>query len=189
MHHPLGQPRPAALLAAGLAGVAWLAAAVAAIDDPAAAEPIPRPAPAASAAAAAAAATSPPTPVRDGRCDRCGACDRVATVCVKRLTEKEVTKVCWGYRCEQVCIPGPSIFLGTRHHKDDCGCWTCWLWRPTCAEVITRRVPERKEVKRRVPAVEWTAEERCCRCRHEPRPTRPAEPAGPAVHGTAARSP
>jgi hypothetical protein len=180
MQDSLGKPRPAALLAAGLAGIAWLAAAVAAIDDPAAPEPIPRPAPAATAPAAV-----PPEPVRDGRCDRCGGCERVGTVCVKRLTEKEVTKVCWGYRCEQVCIPGPSIFIGTRHHKDDCGCWTCRLWRPTCAEVITRRVPEKKEVKRKVPAVAWTVEERCCKCRHEPRPTRPAEPDGPPAKETA----
>jgi hypothetical protein len=83
------------------------------------------------------------------------------------MTEKEITKVCWGYRCEQVCIPGPSSFCGAVRHRDDCGCWTCWLWKPTCAEVITRRVPVKKEVRWKVPAVEWTVEERCCQCRHE----------------------
>ena len=83
------------------------------------------------------------------------------------MTEKEVTKVCWGYRSEQVCIPGPSIFCGTRCQRDDCGSWACWLWKPTCAEVITRRVPVKKEVQRKVPAVEWKVEERCCQCRHE----------------------
>jgi hypothetical protein len=87
-------------------------------------------------------------------------------MCVKTLTEKEVTKVCWGYRSEEVCIPGPSIFCGTRHHRDDCGCWTCWLWKPTCAEIITKRVPVKKEVTRKIPAVEWKVEERCCACRH-----------------------
>jgi hypothetical protein len=83
------------------------------------------------------------------------------------MTEKEVTKVCWDYRCEQVCIPGRSIFCGTRCQRDDCGCWACWLWKPTCAEVITRHVPVKKEVQRKVPAVEWTVEERCCQCRHD----------------------
>jgi hypothetical protein len=83
------------------------------------------------------------------------------------MTEKEVTKVCWDYRCERVCIPGPSIFCGTRCQRDDCGCWACWLWKPTCAEVITRRVPVKKEVQRKVPAVEWKVEERCCQCRHD----------------------
>ena len=116
--------------------------------------------------AACAVATDADTPARDGRCDHCGGCESVRPMCVKKLTEKEVTKVCWGYRCEEVCIPGPSIFCGTRHHRDDCGCWTCWLWKPTCAEVITRHVPVKKEVRRKMPAVEWKVEERCCACRH-----------------------
>ena len=113
-----------------------------------------------------AVASAADAPARDGLCDRCGGSESVRTVCVKILMEKEVTKVCWGYRCEEVCIPGPSIFCGARHHRDDCGCWTCWLWKPTCAEVITRHVPVKKEVRRKMPAVEWKVEERCCACRH-----------------------
>ena len=124
------------------AGIAWCAVAMAAITDSSG-------------------------PVRDGRCDRCGGCDRVQTTCVSRMTEKEVTKVCWGYRSEQVCIPGPSAFCKTARHRDDCGCWTCWLWKPTCAEVITRRVPVKKEVQRTVPAGEWKVVARCCQCRHD----------------------
>lgn len=128
--------------AAGLAGITWCAVAMAVITDSGG-------------------------PVRDGRCDRCGGCDRVQTTCVIRTTEKEVTTVCWGYRCEQVCIPGPSIFCGTRCQRDDCRCWACWLWKPTCAEVVTRRVPVKREVRRKVPAVERKVEERCCQCRHD----------------------
>jgi hypothetical protein len=116
--------------------------------------------------AACAVATDADTPARDGCCDRCGGAAHVSPMCVKTLTEKEVTKVCWGYRSEEICIPGPSIFCGTRHHRDDCGCWTCWLWKPTCAEIITKRVPVKKEVTRKIPAVEWKVEERCCACRH-----------------------
>jgi hypothetical protein len=141
MHDSIRTTR-AAWTATGLAGIAWCAMAMAAITDSGG-------------------------PVRDGRCDRCGDCDRVQTTCVSRMTEKEVTKVCWDYRCEQVCIPGRSIFCGTRCQRDDCGCWACWLWKPTCAEVITRHVPVKKEVQRKVPAVEWTVEERCCQCRHD----------------------
>jgi len=116
--------------------------------------------------AACAVATDADSPARDGCCDRCGGAAHVSPMCVKTLTEKEVTKVCWGYRSEEICIPGPSIFCGTRHHRDDCGCWTCWLWKPTCAEIITKRVPVKKEVTRKIPAVEWKVEERCCACRH-----------------------
>lgn len=115
-----------------------------------------------------AATTDPAAVQRDGRCDRCGGCTHVRPTCVHRLTQKKVTKVCWDYRCEQICIPGPSIARGADSHRDDCGCWTCWLWKPTCAEVITRRVPVKREVERTVPAVEWTVEERCSRCRHDP---------------------
>jgi len=137
--------RHAGRMAAVISCIAWCAVALAAIADPVVPETIP-----------------------DGHCDRCGGCERVRTICVRQLTTKEVKKVCWGYRCEQVCIPGPSIFCGTRRHRDDCGCWTCWLWKPTCAEVITRRVPEKNEVTRKVPAVVWTVEERCCGCREAP---------------------
>jgi hypothetical protein len=145
-------------------------------DPPVAPEPVALPAPVKTAPgpdnqSEGHAATPPPTkpePWRpDGRCDRCGDCRGVKRLCVKTLTEKEITKICWGYRCETVCIPGPSVFCGTRHHRDDCGCWTCWLWKPTCAEVLTKRVPEKQEVKRKIPAVTWSVEERCCRCRQD----------------------
>jgi hypothetical protein len=100
---PVFKADAAAWTAAGLAGIAWCAVAMAAITDSG-------------------------DPMRDGRCDRCGGCDRVQTTCVSRSNEKEVTKVCWDYRCEQVCIPGPSIFCGTLCQRNDCGCWACWLW-------------------------------------------------------------
>lgn len=154
MHALVRSRHPGAQTLATLAGFAWCIAAVAATTG----------------------GEGGPAGQPDGRCDRCGGCDRVRTMCVRKMTEKEVTKVCWDYRSEQVCIPGPSIFCGTRHHHDDCGCWTCRIWKPTCAEVITRRVPVKKEVQRKVPAVEWSAEERCCHCRHDRTPTPRPEP-------------
>jgi len=91
MHTYVFKASRATWTVAGLAGITWCVVAMAAITDSGG-------------------------PVRDGRCDRCGGCDRV---------------------------------------------------RPTCAEVITRRVPVKKEVQRKVPAVEWKVEERCCQCRHD----------------------
>jgi len=149
--------RPARWRTIGVFGFGWCVAAMAATPAQTAPEPV-------SAAAPAATDSDRPAAGPDGRCDQCGGCDRVRRKCVKQLTEREVTKVCWGYRCEQICIPGPSVFRGTAHHRDDCGCWTCWLWKPTCAEVITRRVPVKTEVRRKMPAVTWSIEERCCRC-------------------------
>jgi hypothetical protein len=161
MHALVGKKWSGIRTLAGLAGVAWCIAVVAATtdrEDGLGGRP-------------------------DGRCDRCGGCDRVGTICVKKMTEREITKVCWDFRSEQVVIPGPSMFCGTRHHHDDCGCWTCRIWRPTCAEVITRRVPVKKEVQRKVPAVEWSVEERCWDCRHDRAPAHRSA----AATGAAAR--
>ena len=86
-------------------------------------------------------------------------------VCVAKQTEKDITKVCWSYRCEDFCIPGPSIYCGEKCLHDACGCWTHSIWKPTCAEVRTKRVPVKTTVKRKVPGVEWKVEERCQQCR------------------------
>jgi hypothetical protein len=107
-------------------------------------------------------------PPPDGRCDQCGSCAGVRKVGVPKMIEKEITKVCWDARCEDFCIPGPSVWCGKVCKKDDCGCWMHHLWKPTCGEVKTRVVPVRKETKRKVPAVEWKVEERCTCCRRKP---------------------
>ena len=101
----------------------------------------------------------------DGRCDRCDGCACVHRVCVAKRTDKEITKVCWSYKCEDFCIPGPSIYCGEKCSHDTCGCWTHSIWKPTCAEVRTKRVPVKNVVKRKVPGVEWKVEERCKECR------------------------
>jgi hypothetical protein len=101
----------------------------------------------------------------DGRCDRCDSCVCVHRVCVAKRTEKEVIKICWSYKCEDFCIPGPSIYCGEKCLRDTCGCWTHSIWKPTCAEVRTKRVPVKNVVKRKVPGVEWKVEERCKACR------------------------
>jgi hypothetical protein len=101
----------------------------------------------------------------DGRCDRCDGCVCVHRVCVAKRTEKEIIKVCWSYKCEDFCIPGPSIYCGEKCLHDTCGCWTHSIWKPTCAEVRTKRVPVKNVVKRKVPGVEWKVEERCKECR------------------------
>lgn len=103
-------------------------------------------------------------PARDGRCDVCGADRLVCPVCVPRKTEKKVKKVCWSVKCDTVCVPGPSIWCGWKSERDECGCWSYPVWRPTCAEVLQRRLPEKREVTRVIPTWEWTVEERCPAC-------------------------
>jgi len=104
-------------------------------------------------------------PKHDGICDVCGRCDCVRKVCMPTMIEKTITKVCWGYTCEEFCIPGPSVCCGKQCQHDECGSWWHFLWKPTCAEVRTKHVPVKHEVKRKVPKVEWKIEERCAACR------------------------
>ncbi len=101
---------------------------------------------------------------RDGRCDVCGSDRFVCPVCVPRKTEKKVKKVCWGVKCDVVCVPGPSTWCGWKCERDDCGCWSYPVWRPNCAELIERRLPEKREVTRVIPTWEWRVEERCSAC-------------------------
>lgn len=124
-------------------------------------------------------------PPPDGRCDQCGSCEGVRKVCVAKMIEKEIKKVCWDSKCEDFCIPGPSLWCGKACKKDECGCWTHDLWKPTCGEVKTRVVPVRKETKRKVPAVEWKVEERCACCRRKPCETaaKPASIDSPGATG------
>jgi hypothetical protein len=110
------------------------------------------------------AATNAVASSTDGRCDRCGSCASVRRVCVAVPVEREKKKVCWSYRCEQVCIPGPSIFCGESCESDQCGSWWKQWWKPTCAHTITKRVPVKTEVVRKQPGFEWKLQERCCGC-------------------------
>lgn len=100
----------------------------------------------------------------DGLCDHCGCNACLRRVCVPKPVEKEIVKVCWDYKCEEICVPGPSTYCGEKCQEDKCGCWSFKIWKPGCAEVRTRRVPVKTEVKRKVPGVEWVVEYRCEAC-------------------------
>ena len=97
-------------------------------------------------------------------CDCCGCGGSLHRVCIPKRIEKEVTKICWDVKCEDVCIPGRSTKCGTVCKEDACGCWSFILWEPNCARVKTRHVPLKTEVKRKVPAIQWVVEYRCDAC-------------------------
>ncbi|MBX7166341.1 MAG: hypothetical protein K1X74_08315 [Pirellulales bacterium] len=98
-------------------------------------------------------------------CGQCGCCGcELCRVCVPKRTEKEVTKVCWDVKCEDVCIPGCSKKVCEVCGEDECGCYKQKIWEPTCARIKTRKVPVKTEVKRKVPMIEWVVEYRCHHC-------------------------
>lgn len=113
------------------------------------------------------------------RCDLCGCGNGLHRVCVPKRIEKEVTKICWDVKCEDICIPGRSTACGTTYQQDACGCWSFIHWEPHCAKVKTRRTAVKTEVKRKVPAVQWVVEYRCDACRRLAGQAAPAAQPGP----------
>jgi hypothetical protein len=102
----------------------------------------------------------------DRICDHCGCNACCYKVCVPKRIEKEITKICWDYKCEDICIPGRSTCCDVVCKEDKCGCWSYRIWDPTCGRIKTRKVPVKVEVKRKVPAIEWVVENRCAGCCH-----------------------
>jgi hypothetical protein len=101
----------------------------------------------------------------DGCCDHCGSRAGVRRACVVKEVVREKKKVCWDAECEPHCIPGPSVYCGTCSGKDECGCYEYDIWKPTCGRVVTKTVPKKTVVVRKVPGFEWAVEERCASCR------------------------
>ncbi len=116
-----------------------------------------------------------------GRC--CAGCRGQRHACTKvcRLVreEKQVEVVCWGWACEDFCIPPPSR-SGCRHCEtvcDECAAgdpaqphakakkstWTDWI--PGCATRLnTKNKLMKKVVTKKVPSFRWEVEDLCPAC-------------------------
>lgn len=98
-------------------------------------------------------------------CDHCGCQQHCKKVC--RLicgTKKEVKPV---YCCESedFCVPGPSVKCGVQCQCNRLGIKCCHAaYKPSCAEVRTKKVLVKKEIEKEVPAYKWVVEEVCCHC-------------------------
>lgn len=113
---------------------------------------------------------------KDCECANCGvtACCRAYCRCVPSTEEKKET--CFECKCEDFCVPGPSIFCGRKSEaislpENECGCagkccisWN--IWKPRCAQVRTKKVLVVHEVKKEVPSHKWEVEYLCDECRH-----------------------
>jgi hypothetical protein len=93
--------------------------------------------------------------------------------------EEKVEIVCWGCKCEDFCLPGPSK-PSCKHCK--CVCAECdengdktaictkpkrfiWVnWLPSYAKIYSRTKLMRKTVTVTVPSYRWVTEELCSRC-------------------------
>ena len=126
------------------------------------------------------------TTVAGDCCCHCGDNCGVRKVCRLKEGTKKIEKVCYGCECEDYCLPGKSCrgCLHAENNCDDgnCGCdsgcsscegkkeskpWCCleWFdWKPSCAEVRTRKKLIKYVVTKEVPSWKWEVEEVCASC-------------------------
>lgn len=111
-----------------------------------------------------------------GCCDHCGDSRGCQKVCRLVREEKKVEITCWGVKCEDFCIPGPSC-RGCTHCEEvceDCDAkagvssatkrfvWTEWI--PGCATVHTKKKLMKRTITRKVPSYRWVVEDLCAGC-------------------------
>ena len=139
-----------------------------------------------------------------GKCASCGGCDDCEKCCRLVCEEKKVEITCFGFKCEDFCLPGHS-HRGCKHCEMVCEeceegkpvdpkapctkekkfVWYDWI--PGCAEdVCTKRKLQKKTITKKVPTVKWVVEDLCCDCQEkaaeaEAPPPDVKVPAPPAV--------
>jgi hypothetical protein len=115
----------------------------------------------------------------EGCCAHCGCADGCQKVCRLVEEDKKVETICWGCKCEDFCVHGPSK-RGCKHCKDVCetcddGCdceathaepkkFVWYDWIPGCAKVHTRKKLMKKVVVTKVPSFKWVVEDLCPKC-------------------------
>ena len=103
-------------------------------------------------------------------CDHCGCSCGCRKVCHLKCDVKKVTKVEYSCECEDFCVPGKSEKVG---YKCDCDCGHCLfgccekpIYKPTCAEVHTKKKLVKHEVTKEEPTYKWVVETVCDECAH-----------------------
>jgi hypothetical protein len=113
-------------------------------------------------------------------CSHCGSEAPCQKVCRLVKEEKKIETVCWGCKCEDFCLPGPS-HIRCRHCETVCSDGECvvdkdgvaakpkdWVWTewlPSCkAHLHTKKKLMKKVVTKKVPAYKWVVEDLCTKC-------------------------
>lgn len=112
----------------------------------------------------------------DGCCAHCGCADGCQKVCRLVMEEKKVEVVCWGCKCEDFCLGGPST-PNCKHCEEVCAgdgkadspcthpkrfVWTEWC--PSWAKVHTKKKLMKKTVTKKIPSYKWVVEDLCAVC-------------------------
>lgn len=115
-----------------------------------------------------------------GRCAKCASTSACQKTCRLVKEEKKISTTCWGSKCEDFCLSGPSVPC-REHCKticDDGNCkedvrgaskrfvWTEWL--PSCsAERHSRKKLMKRTVTTKVPIFKWVVEDLCESCQND----------------------
>lgn len=115
-----------------------------------------------------------------GCCAHCGCHDSCQKVCRLVCEEKLIEVVCWGVKCEDFCVPGPSC-PKCKYCEEVCGecdeaaakagvcplhksfVWRSWCANP-CGTIYTKKKLMKKIVKHKVPTYKWVVEDLCQHC-------------------------
>ncbi len=113
----------------------------------------------------------------EGFCFHCGRSGTCQKICRLVCEDKNVEVICWGYQCEDFCVPCPSK-RGCAHC--DMVCEECspnadgvhskskrflWFdWIPTKAKMYTRTKLMKKTTSKQVPTYKWVVEDLCAHC-------------------------
>lgn len=114
-----------------------------------------------------------------GCCCHCGGCDCSEKVCRLVCEDKKVEVTCWGYVCEDFCLPGPGEPCCKKCKTVCVDCeapcdpkapcvqpkYIVWReWIPSCAKLFTRKKLMKKTETVTVPSYKWVVEDMCPHC-------------------------
>jgi hypothetical protein len=117
-----------------------------------------------------------------GACARCGRHAPCQQVCRLVPEDRKITVTCWGCKCEEFCVGGPSHVAckGADEACLDCvgkeppdpkppfslpRSFTWREWIPGCPQAIyTRKRLMRKTETKTVPGFKWVVEDVCAEC-------------------------
>jgi len=113
-------------------------------------------------------------------CALCGRNDSRQKVCRLVCEEKKVNVICWGVKCEDFCLPGPSKPCCKECDLvcDDCGkkhkegdpvatphrfVWRDWI--PSMhGQIYTKKKLMQRIDTKKVPSYKWVVEDLCAQC-------------------------
>jgi hypothetical protein len=112
-------------------------------------------------------------------CHHCGCSACCEKVCRLVVEDKKVDVICWGCKCEDFCLPGPSCrgckncdevcnFCDEKDPKAPCAqpqkfVWYDWIPNP-CADLHTKKKLMKRTVTKTVPGYKWVVEDLCPGC-------------------------